>query len=249
MSWLDANGVEAGQAEGIGGNDTGNTRRAHDGAHTNFIYRSPVINFASVDAAGSVIEFDFEGGAGNQDGGGDPLNPAAVGTGITTAGGQKGLAFLNLTTGNYDAVYYDPTDGNGTEVISLTLADLTTTGVSLTDSYQLDFYDNDDGGWGWARLQEVRLDSAVLGAAAESFFIIEIDYASETNAVTLTWNSIEQAKYAVKYSLDMQNWDADLDDSVDVDPGRRLPEPSTSSDPGLADAARVFFRVERLPPG
>ncbi len=159
VSWLDANGVEAGQGVDIGGNDTGSTRRAHDGAHTNFIYRSPVLNFAGVDAIDPVLEMDWEGGAGNQDGSANPLNPGAVGAGLTSAVGQKGLAFLNLTTGNYDAVYYDPTDGNGVEVISLTQADLTAAGISLTDNYQLDFYENDDGGWGWTRLQEVRLDA------------------------------------------------------------------------------------------
>jgi len=167
VSWLDANGVEAGQGVDIGGNDTGSTRRAHDGAHTNFIYRSPIVNFATVDGIDPVLEMDWEGGAGNQDGSANPLNPAAVGAGLTSAAGQKGLAFLNLTTGNYDAVYFDPTDGNGVEIISLTQADLTTAGVSLTDNYQLDFYENDDGGWGWTRLQEVRLDANAVGAIPE----------------------------------------------------------------------------------
>ncbi len=98
-----------------------------------------------------MVEFDFEGGAGNQEGSADPLNPAAVtssGAGITSAVGQKGLAFLNLTTGNYDAVYYDPTDGNGVESVSLTIADLTTAGIDTAANYRLDYYENDDGGWG-----------------------------------------------------------------------------------------------------
>lgn len=179
VSWLDGNGVEAGQLNGdgvdgyFGGvNTTGNTRRAHDGAHVSFIYRSPVISFATVSSTGPVLEIDWEGGAGNQNGIGDPASPAAVLGGNSTAGGSKGLALLNLTTGNYDAVYYDGADGNPTpDTISLSLADLTGAGVSTTDSYQLDFFENDDGGWGWTRLQEVRLDTnAVPEPSSTSLF-------------------------------------------------------------------------------
>ena len=168
-AWFAGDGVGAGQADGggidgyFGGiNTTGSTRNAHDGAHVNFLYRSPAINFAAVHATDPVLEFDWFGGAGNQEGVADITNPARVCTGVTTGVGQTGLALLNLTTGDYDAVYYDPTNGNGTESFSLTQADLVGAGVSLADNYQLDFFENDDGSWGWTRLNEVSLDGAAL---------------------------------------------------------------------------------------
>jgi len=173
-AWFAGDGVGAGQADGggidgyFGGiNTTGSTRNAHDGAHVNFLYRSPAINFAAVHETDPVLEFDWFGGAGNQEGVADITNPARVGTGVTTGQGQKGLALLNLTTGDYDAVYYDPTDGNGVESFSLTQADLVGAGVSLTDDYQLDFLESDDGGWGWTRLNQVRLDDNAVAAIPE----------------------------------------------------------------------------------
>jgi hypothetical protein len=176
VSWVGDDGVEAGQANGggiadyFGGiNTTGDTRRAHDGAHVNFLYRSPVVNFGTSSATDPVLEIDWFGGQGNQSVNLDPTNPAGVGLGgtVTTDAGSKGLALLNLTTGNYDAVYYDPSNGNGVESISLTQADLTGAGVSLADNYQLDFFENDDGGWGWTRLDEVRIDSNAVAAIPE----------------------------------------------------------------------------------
>ena len=173
-AWFAGDGVGAGQVDGggIAGyfgdiNTTGATRNAHDGAHVSFIYRSPTINFATTSSTDPVLEFDWFGGQGNQGGAADFANPAGVGTGVTTDAGLKGLALLNQTTGNYDAVYYDPTDGNGVESFSLTQADLVGDGVSLTDDYQLDFLESDDGSWGWTRLNQVRLDDNAVAAIPE----------------------------------------------------------------------------------
>lgn len=180
VSWLDPNGVTAGQADGDGidgffgnVNITGNTRYAHDGAHTNFLYRSPIINFGAVHPTDPVLEMDWFGGQGNQSGNADPSSPADIIGGSTggTQLGSKGLALLNLTTGNYDAVYYDSANGGGVETISLTLGDLTGAGVTTTDDYQLDFFETDDGSWGWTRLEEVRLDgNAIPEPSSTSFF-------------------------------------------------------------------------------
>ncbi|MFT5407581.1 MAG: hypothetical protein ACI9NC_000286, partial [Verrucomicrobiales bacterium] len=256
VSWIADNGVEAAQADGdgidayFGGiNASGNTRRSHDGAHVNLIYRSPVINFGGVDPIGSVLEIDFHAGNGNQDGTPDPFNPPAVGMGISTDAGQKGVGLLNLSTGNYDAVYFHGAQGGATETTSLTLDDLTGAGVSTTDNYQLDFYDNDDGSWGWTRLEEVRLDGAALGEAAGGFAITAIDYSPGDNSVTLTWNSNETARYAVKYSKDLKDWGADLDDSIVPDAGEQTVKTFDLVPAGLVGAGRVYFRVERLPPG
>ncbi|MDB4519845.1 hypothetical protein N9118_09860 [Akkermansiaceae bacterium] len=253
-AWFAGDGVGAGQADGggidgyFGGiNTTGSTRNAHDGAHVNFLYRSPMINFATVHPIKPVLEFDWFGGAGNQEGVADLANPTTVGLGktLTTDVGQKGLALLNLTTGDYDAVYYDPTDGNGVESFSLTQADLVGAGVSLADNYQLDFFENDDGGWGWTRLNEVRIDSTALGELAGRIKITDIDYSPDTNSVTLTWDSREGVIYIVKYSEDMTDWSTDIDDSVIGDAGNQTTRTFNLGGIGIVDQRKVFFRIER----
>ncbi|MFT6178314.1 MAG: hypothetical protein ACJAQT_003642 [Akkermansiaceae bacterium] len=253
-AWFAGDGVGAGQADGggiagyFGGvNASGATRNAHDGAHVNFLFRSPTINFATVHPTDPVLEFDWFGGAGNPGGAADIANPTAVGLGgtVTTDVGQKGLALLNLTTGDYDAIYYDPTNGNGTESFSLTQADLTGAGVSLTDDYQLDFFDNDDGGWGWTRLNEVRLDSTALGESTGRIEITDIDYSPDTNSVTLTWDSREGVTYVVNYSKDMTDWSADIDDSVIGDVGNQTTRTFELRGLGIVDQRKIFFRVDR----
>ena len=252
QAFLADNGVTAGQANGEGidgfrGNVNGGANRnAHDGAHTNFIYRSPIVNFGSASATGNVLEVDWFGGEGR--GGNvalDPTSPAEI-IGKTTGGtedGVKGLGLLNLTTGNYDAFSYKDGNGGGTQTKTFTLDQLTEAGVSLTDSYQLDFIENDDGGWGWTRMEEVRIDPLAIGENSSSTFVItDIDFSSDQK-VTLTWNSREGQIYAVKYSVDMVDWDGDLDDSIDADPGDQTTRTFNLKDAGFN--GRAFFRVEK----
>jgi hypothetical protein len=252
QAFLADNGVTAGQANGEGidgfrGNVNGGANRnAHDGAHTNFIYRSPIVNFGSASATGNVLEVDWFGGEGR--GGNvdlDPTSPAEI-IGETTGGtedGVKGLGLLNLTTGNYDAFSYKDGNGGGTQTKTFTLDQLTEAGVSLTDSYQLDFIENDDGGWGWTRMEEVRIDPLAIGENSSSTFVItDIDFSSDQK-VTLTWNSREGQIYAVKYSVDMVDWDGDLDDSIDADPGDQTTRTFNLKDAGFN--GRAFFRVEK----
>jgi len=250
-AWFAGDGVGAGQKVGggidgyFGGINTGGaTRNAHDGAHVNFIFRSPTINFATVSATDPVLEFDWFGGAGNQEGIADIANPAGVGTGDTTISGQKGLALLNKTTGAYDAIVYNGGNGNS-DSFSFTQADLVGAGVSLTDDYQLDFFENDDGGWGWTRLNEVRLDSAALGESNDRIKITDIDYSPDTNSVTLTWDSREGVAYVVNYSQDMTDWSADIDDSVIGDVGNQTTRTFELGPFGIVDQKKIFFRVDR----
>ena len=63
--------------------------------------------------------------------------------------------------------------------------------------------------------------------------------------VTLTWNSNELATYAVKYSFDMIDWGADLDDSVAADPGSETSFQFNLSTYGLQNEDVLFFRVEK----
>lgn len=172
VGWLAGNGLEAAQGagDGIAGyfggvNNSGATRRAHDGAHATFISTSPMINFATVSVTGPVLEIDFLAGNGNQEGAAAPTRRDTIGA--PGALGQKGVALLNLTTNNYDAVYFHTAQGGATQTTSLSLADLTGAGVTQTDNYRLDFFENDDGSWGWTRLEEVRLDTNAVGPIPE----------------------------------------------------------------------------------
>ena len=187
-AFLADNGVTAGQLNGEGGRDgdvgwrggvnTGATRNSHDGAHSTLIFRSPNINFANASATGTVLEINWFGGAGKQDGANpaadpssilDPTNPGDIIAGQTSGleDGMKGMALLNLSTGNYDAYSYKQGNGGGTEVVAFTLAQLQGAGVSMTDDYALDFFENDDGGWGWTRLEAVSVDEAAITGVPE----------------------------------------------------------------------------------
>ena len=187
-AFLAADGVTAGQLNGEGGRagevtwrggvNTGATRNSHDGAHSTLIFRSPVLNFGAASATGSVLEINWFGGAGKQNGADaaadpslimDPTSPGDIVAGQTSGleDGMKGMALLNLSTGNYDAYSYKAQNGNGTEVVAFTLAQLEGAGVSMSDDYALDFFENDDGGWGWTRLEAVSIDEAAITGVPE----------------------------------------------------------------------------------
>ena len=181
-AFLRGDGVVAGQLDGEGGragdaawrggvNASGGTRYAHDGAHSTMIFRSPVINFANASTTGSVLEIDWFGGEGK--GGNvamDPTSPASIVAGQTSGleDGVKGIGLLNLTTGNYDGYSYRDGNGGNVQTQAFTRAQLEGAGVSMTDDYQLDFFENDDGGWGWTRLEGVRIDEAAVGVPEPS---------------------------------------------------------------------------------
>ena len=90
-------------------------------------------------------------------------------------------------------------------------------------------------------------------SAADPLTITEIVYSPDAMpdpTVTLTWNNVGAASYAAKYSLDLTDWGADLDDSVTADRDENPGDPEhitvTFSLPGdLGVEARVFFRIEK----
>jgi len=83
------------------------------------------------------------------------------------------------------------------------------------------------------------------GVAPRSFNITAIDYSPGDNMLTLTWDSTEGTDYAIRFSRDMTNWDADLDDGVPGAAGDSTTRTFDLTAAGLAGAERVFFRVER----
>lgn len=76
------------------------------------------------------------------------------------------------------------------------------------------------------------------------FAITAVDYAPADSMVTLTWDSREGEQYAVKFSTDLSNWDGELDDGVEADPG----ETTTRTFPlggFVPEGGKLFFRVEK----
>ena len=74
--------------------------------------------------------------------------------------------------------------------------------------------------------------------------VTEIVFNPVADTLTLTWNSSPGQVYAVKYSTDLENWDADLDDGIDADDGTTTSVEFNLSEAGLQDLPRAFFRVE-----
>ena len=94
-------------------------------------------------------------------------------------------------------------------------------------------------------------DDAVNAAgagAAQDFAITAINYSAEDKMLTLTWDSQPGERYVVKYSTDLIDWGADLEDDVPADIGE-----TTTATFELAgfvgdqeDAPRAYyFRVEK----
>ena len=91
-------------------------------------------------------------------------------------------------------------------------------------------------------------DDAVNGTgagAARDFTITSIDYSAEGKMLTLTWNSQPGERYLVKYSTDLIDWDADIEDDVPAGTGE-----TTTATFELAgfvgDQERAYyFRVEK----
>jgi hypothetical protein len=75
--------------------------------------------------------------------------------------------------------------------------------------------------------------------------ITAFDFAEGSDEFSLTWNSIEGASYAVKYSTDLISWDSDLDDSVVGDAGESTTRTFNVTDLIGVDGGPVFFRVEQ----
>ena len=90
--------------------------------------------------------------------------------------------------------------------------------------------------------------NATVAGAAQDFAITSINYSAEGEMLTLTWNSQPGERYVVKYSTDLIDWDADIEDDVPAGSGE-----TTTATFELAgffgdqeDAPRAYyFRVER----
>ena len=77
-----------------------------------------------------------------------------------------------------------------------------------------------------------------------SFAITEIGYDPDADTITLTWNSRPGEVYSLRFTTDLSNWDADLDDGVPADAGETTTKTIDLSGTSLVDATRAFFRVQ-----
>jgi hypothetical protein len=189
------NGIEPAQANG---------NRAHDAAHPVAVLTSPPLSFRNSSMGSTVVEIDWEGGAGNQNGSPDPADLAAVmnyNGGTTNNAGQKGLGFRNLVTGEYDFVSYDSGNGGGVETLVYTRSDLVSNGIDINASYELDFFTTDDGGWGWTRLNQLRVD-AILNPGPSS--VPQLRITQSGGNLSFEWDSQAGMLYNLRSDADLQ---------------------------------------------
>jgi VCBS repeat-containing protein/autotransporter-associated beta strand protein len=162
--WTVLNGqahLRSGDGGGMtAGNATGGY--AHDGAHETFLVESPddlTIGNATLDGS-TVLRVTFAGGAGDQDNQGQiyntPADVIAANGGNSFSTGQKGLAFYNVDTGEYDATIFE-NNNSGTDTRSFTAAQLISLGVDLNATYRLHYFENDAGGWGWGQINSLEI--------------------------------------------------------------------------------------------
>ena len=86
---------------------------------------------------------------------------------------------------------------------------------------------------------ELASGSSPIGANLP-FQITSISYFKETNQFELTWDSKPGRTYMLLYNLDLDQWDADIDDAIDSGG-----ETTTYrfENPEGPDARRLFFKV------
>lgn len=98
-------------------------------------------------------------------------------------------------------------------------------------------------------LREVEIYGTDSPSAA-GFVITSIAYGADPEAVTLTWTARSGSSYLVRYSLDLQSWDADLGDGLSMandenpDDGDLLTVTFPLEPAALDGLSRLYFRVE-----
>lgn len=82
------------------------------------------------------------------------------------------------------------------------------------------------------------------------FAITDISYSSDSDEVTRTWPKSANGSYAVKFSTDLVDWSAELDDGVNNDRDENPDDDSQITVTfelagGLENLGKVYFRVEK----
>jgi hypothetical protein len=84
----------------------------------------------------------------------------------------------------------------------------------------------------------------VSAAPRVDLVVTDVLYSPDSNEVTLTWVSVPEQSYVVRYSTDLQDWTNDLDDGVIADDGENTTRTFPLSDLPLDGVSTLFFRVE-----
>ena len=150
-------------------------------------------------------------------------------TGSPATGGEWDLVVTNLTTGapalNLTNLEHRRNDVPSNAVIGLGVAGATAVLANETSFDQL----------------------SIDGLSTAPLAITDFDYDPEAETVTLTWSKTGVASYAANASLDLMEWDLELDDSLtedrDENPGDVNNITVTFPLSGI-DASKLFFRVE-----
>ena len=75
--------------------------------------------------------------------------------------------------------------------------------------------------------------------------ITEMVFDPDADTLSLTWNSSPGQSYVVRYSTDLENWNADLDDGIPAAPsGEFTTVEFDLRETGALDLTKAFFRVE-----
>ncbi|MGJ8697515.1 MAG: LamG-like jellyroll fold domain-containing protein [Verrucomicrobiaceae bacterium] len=158
----------------------------------------------------------------------------------------------SLATGTIDFVANVPylftviDDGQGSLSMVVTEKDVPENTISITadltsdtsDSNFVVFYNRENGRT--SSLQEVSIKSATTNVQAEITDISFDPSTGENGTFSITWRSSLNAKYALFFSTDLENWDFELNDDIDGLEGtttETFPNPAPEED-------SLFFRIE-----
>lgn len=118
---------------------------------------------------------------------------------------------------------------------------LTAPGPYILEIKGGDFLPADETG-NHTAIDNLSINGTVVSGFA--FAITEIIYDPDADSITLTWNSRPGELYSLRFTTDLGDWDADLDDGIPADAGETTTKTIDLSGTILADAARAFFRVQ-----
>ena len=164
----------------------------------------------------------------------------------------SGIALLNLAAGDRVGFRYSPAESLFFEPDDI----LTWIGFGTIDLAELGAsFDDLVIGSGSAKFSSVPWSEAevileIVSAPEPVFNITKVEYSRVNGMLTLTWDSSPGSRYAITYSRDMTNWDADLDDGIGADQdenpddGDRITKTFDLTQTDIEDAGRLFFRVE-----
>ncbi|MGJ8697767.1 MAG: DNRLRE domain-containing protein [Verrucomicrobiaceae bacterium] len=84
----------------------------------------------------------------------------------------------------------------------------------------------------------------VREAGPRTLQITDISVNRVDNTVSLTWDSMESDTFSVFFSLDMINWEGELEDGIPAGAGTSTSRTYDLANFGLENVGKVFFRVE-----